>query len=255
MPERNPIRNESGLFILAATTLVLTALIGGATLLSIIATRKPISGAMERLDRNQATPEDMQTLQDANKDMERSMRIARGGASFIGGGGPVPNPAAPGTFFPGEKTLVGRIPAVISRLTVQASEPTPTRNNPLPRDVASTPYDPRKDPQYGKPSEPPVAPGDIPGVSTQEVRPGESGGAIGGGSPLPIPGAQGPARGSAPGSDPLPLPPLDEGFRPPRYPEYLPPPMKGPGKAGEPSPCPPGTHRKPGDPTGPCHRN
>ncbi len=270
---KTPIRNERGLFVLAVTTLVVTALIGGATLLSIVAARQPVSGALDRLDRNQATPEDMRTLQNANQDMARSMQIARAGGSFIGGGGPVPNPAAPGTFLPGEKTLVGVVPRVIGRLTDQASQPAPTRDNTLPPSVSATLYDPREDPQFGK--TPRVTPGDLPGLSPQEGRPPETGGAIGGGAPVPVPSAPPPPQKEE--TPPMAWPPLPAyptvytcfdargylyyteypcplagpDFRPPRWTDYVP--GYAPGK--KPFPCPPGTHRKPGDLTGPCHKN
>jgi hypothetical protein len=270
-----PIRNERGLVVLVVTTLVVTALIGGATLLSIIATRQPVSGALDRLDRNQATPEDMQTLQNANQEMARSMQIARAGGSFVGGGGPVPNPAAPGTLLPGEKTLAGVALRIIGRLTDQASQPAPARDNALPPSVASTLYDPRGDPQYGKTPRvvaPSVA-GEMPGLSPQEGRPSETSGAIGGGAPEPVPAPPPPPKEEPP---PMAWPPLPANptvytcfdargylyyseypcpapgprFRPPRWTDYA------PGYVpGTPFPCPPGTHRKPGDPTGPCHRN
>ncbi|MBA4374220.1 MAG: hypothetical protein C0402_15320 [Thermodesulfovibrio sp.] len=129
--------NESGFFTLIVVTLALTALIGGATLLSMVTTRQPVSGAMDRLDRNQATPEDMNALQNAGTEMARTARIAAAGGSLIGGGGPVPNPASPGPLSPGDKAIAGIIPRVIGRLTNQASQPALTRDNPLPDTLRS----------------------------------------------------------------------------------------------------------------------
>ncbi|MBI5634443.1 MAG: carboxypeptidase regulatory-like domain-containing protein [Nitrospirae bacterium] len=153
----NFVRNQQGFIVLALVTLALTAVIGGATILAMVTTRTPVSGAMDRLDRNQATPEDMNTLQNAGKDMERTLRIAAGGGSFIGGGGPVPNPASPmgaGSLFPGDKAVAGIIPRVISRVTARASQPAQTKNNPMPgetagaggRETGSGEYNPLNDP-------------------------------------------------------------------------------------------------------------
>ncbi|TAN40086.1 MAG: hypothetical protein EPN25_08860 [Nitrospirae bacterium] len=146
-----PLRNDSGFFVLIAVTLTLTALIGGATLLSIVATRKPVSGAMDRLDSNTATPEDMNTLQNAGNDMVRSTRIAAAGGSLIGGGGPASNPAGAGSLFPGDKAAAGIITRVISRVTNRASNPAQTRDNPLPSAAGggSGGYNPLSDPNLG----------------------------------------------------------------------------------------------------------
>lgn len=152
--------DERGFITIAIVTLALTALIGGAALLTMVTTRQPISGAMDRLDRNEATPKDMDALQNAGRDMERTTRIAAGAGSFIGGGGPVPNPASPvgpGSIFPGDRAAAGIIPRVISRLTNRASQPAQTGDNPLPSTVSgggpkgpeSGGYDPTRDPGMG----------------------------------------------------------------------------------------------------------
>jgi hypothetical protein len=150
----NIVRNQQGFFTLVLVTMALTALIGGATILAMVTTRQPVSGAMDRLDKNEATPADMDALQNAGKNMERTVRIAAGGGSFIGGGGPVPNPASPGVLFPGDKAAAGIIPRVIGRLTNRASEPVLTSNNPMPgessgaggRQSGSGDYNPLNDP-------------------------------------------------------------------------------------------------------------
>lgn len=138
---QNLIRSQQGFFTIVIVTVVLTALIGGATILSMVTSRRPVSGAMDRLDRNQATPEDMETLQNAGRDMERTTRIAAAGGSLIGGGGPVPNPASPvgpGSIFPGDKAVAGIIPRVIGRMTNRASQPAQTGNNPMPGESGGT---------------------------------------------------------------------------------------------------------------------
>ncbi len=148
------VRNQQGFFTLALVTLALTAVIGGATILAMLTTRQPVSGAMDRLDRNEATPQDMNVLQNAGQDMARTARIAAAGGSLVGGGGPVPNPAGPGVLFPGEKALAGIIPRVIGRMTNQASQPAQTRDNPMPgetsgmggRGSGSGAYNPLNDP-------------------------------------------------------------------------------------------------------------
>ncbi|MHB8881797.1 MAG: hypothetical protein ACYC69_09875 [Thermodesulfovibrionales bacterium] len=171
-----PFLNDGGFFVLIAVTLTLTALIGGATLLSIVASKPPISGAMERLDNNTATPEDMNTLQNAGNDMVRSTRIAAAGGSLIGGGGPASNPAGAGSLFPGDKAAAGIITRVISRVTNRASNPAQTRDNPLPAGGAGGEYTPLSDPNLGGPGRSPNSSDvDKYGSDFQSMQPGGPG--------------------------------------------------------------------------------
>ena len=70
---------------------LLTAVIGTGALLSVVITRKPTGGALERVNNNTATPQDMEALQGAGQDVVRSAQILRAGGSLIGSRGPIPN--------------------------------------------------------------------------------------------------------------------------------------------------------------------
>ncbi len=272
--------DERGLVTIAIVTLVLTALIGGAGLLSMVTTRQPISGPLDRLDSGEATPEDMDALQNAGRDMERTARIAAGAGSFIGGGGPVPNPAAPGMVFPGDKAAAGIIPRVISRLTNRASQPAQTGDNPLPPSVsAGGPkgpdtggYDPTRDPGMGSGSGQAVDPNI--GNTFQGQVPGGGGKPTVGDGGQPIaqpPGYTSPTQPPGGPTDTTTGPPViwPTGKCPPGYhPSYdgscrpsrglLPPPRpdghssSGGSKPGTSGECPPGCHLKP-DGSGQCH--
>jgi len=266
--------DERGFFTIVVMTLALTALIGGVGLLAMVTTRQPVSGAMDRLDRNEATPKDMDTLQNAGKDMERTTRIAAGAGSFIGGGGPVPNPASPvgpGSIFPGDKAAAGIIPRVISRLTNRASQPAQTGDNPLPTSVSgagskgseSSGYDPTRDPGMGAGSGSPVDP-NIGDTFQGQVQGGGRKPASGDGQPIEQPpGYTSRTQPSGSETETTTSPPViwPTGKCPPGYyPAYdgscrpsrglLPPPRPGrdstrggstPGTTGE---CPPGCHVK-----------
>lgn len=162
MRHKKLIGAESGFLLIAGATLILTALIGGAALLSVIATRRPIGGALERLDKNTATPQDMEALQGAGQDFVRSAQILRAGGSLIGGRGPIPNvgggaggaaqrilqvkPATGGlpplpsaadrametlgrAPIGGEQTIAGVVNRAIGSLATRASQPPLTRDN------------------------------------------------------------------------------------------------------------------------------
>lgn len=73
----------------AAVALALTLLIGSAALMSVLATRQPCAGALQNLDNNTATPKDMDTIQQCNKDFVRSAQILKAGGDLVGSGGPV----------------------------------------------------------------------------------------------------------------------------------------------------------------------
>lgn len=275
--------DESGFFTIVVVTVTLTALIGGAALLAMVTTRQPLSGPMERLDRNEATPKDMDVLQNAGRDMERTARIAAGGGSFIGGGGPVPNPAAPGMAFPGDKAAAGIIPRVIGRLTNRASQPAQTGDNPLPPSVSggepkgpeSGGYDPTRDPGMGAGSGQSVDPnigdafqGQVPGGGRKPP----SGGPLDDGQPIAQPpGYTSPSQPPETETGTTTMPPViwPTGQCPPGYyPAYdgscrpsrgLLPPSRtdghstgGGSKPGTSGECPPGCHLKP-DGSGQCH--
>ncbi len=93
------MRDRRGQLLLTfGMTAFLTALIGGATLLSMIAAREPTAGATDRLDNNTATAEDIDKLQKSQSDMYEMGNIATAGGSIIGGSGPLPGFGATGAM-------------------------------------------------------------------------------------------------------------------------------------------------------------
>ena len=152
-------------------TVLLTAVIGTAALLSVVITRKPTGGALERVNNNTATPQDMQALQGAGQDFVRSAQILRAGGSLIGSRGPIPNigGGAAGRIVGGagvlggagvraaptgaESALGGAVNRAIGSLATQAALPPRTRD----KVVTGTPSQP---PQGGA-SRPPVDFGDV----------------------------------------------------------------------------------------------
>ncbi len=258
-------------------TVLVTALIGGAAFMSVIVTRHPTGGALERLDNNTATPEDMRTIQNANQESVRNAQILRAGGSLIGSRGPVPNigGGAAGRIVGGagvlggagvgatptgaESALGGVVNRTIGSLATQASRPPQTRDN-----VATgTPSQP---PQSG-PARPPVDFGVIDrlGQESRGLRPGgsapETSGSLGGpagAAPTVIdPNYRQPAASTTPGAQqPFPvgpmLPPVGGGMQSPYGPGMGPSPPQQPcGGAGGAGDCPTGQHRE--QPGGPCH--
>jgi len=256
-------------------TVLLTAVIGTAALLSVVITRHPTGGALERLDNNTATPEDMRTIQNANQESVRNAQILRAGGSLIGSRGPISNigGGAAGRIVGGagvlggagvraaptgaESALGGVVNRAIGSLATQASRPPQTRDNPsttpapapsgaepgtgreTPAATGRPPYDRTKDPGMGG------APPNIPGVmqSGQEFQ----GGAPWGSGQQPATGPTQPGQPQPPtytGTGPPPGPgqPGATGPQPPGYPPY---------QCGYPGypPCPPG-YSPPYDPTG-----
>ncbi len=242
-------------------TVLLTAVIGTAALLSVVTTRKPTGGALERLDNNTATPQDMNALQGAGQDFVRSAQILRAGGSLIGSRGPIPNigGGAAGRIVGGagvlggagvgatptgaESALGGVVNRAIGSLATQASRPPQTRDNPstrpapapsgaepgtgreTPAATGRPPYDPTKDPGTGG------GPPNIPGAmqSGQEFQ----GGAPWGSAQQPPIGPTQPGQPQPPSyTAPEPQPPGPSGTPPP-YPGYA------CGSPGYP-PCPPG---------------
>ena len=260
-------------------TVLLTALIGGAAFLSVIVTRHPTGQALERLDNNTATPEDMRTIQNANQESVRNAQILRAGGSLIGSRGPIPNigggaagrivggqggalggAGVSGTPTGAESALGGVVNRAIGSLATQASRPSQTRDN-----VATT-GTPSQPPQSG-PARQPVDFGVIDrlGQESRGLRPGggapETGGSLGGPagtSPSVVggPGYREPAASTTPGAQqPFPggpmLPPPGGGMTTPYGPTGGPyPPQQPCGGAGA-GDCPPGQHRE--QPGGPCH--
>ena len=242
-------------------TVLLTAVIGTAALLSVVTTRKPTGGALERLDNNTATPQDMNALQGAGQDFVRSAQILRAGGSLIGSRGPIPNigGGAAGRIVGGagvlggagvgatptgaESALGGVVNRAMGSLATQASRPPQTRDNPsttpapapsgaepgtgreTPSATGRPPYDPTKDPGMGG------GPPNIPGAmqSGQEFQ----GGAPWGSGQQPATGPTQPGQPQPPSyTAPEPQPPGPSGTPPP-YPGYA------CGSPGYP-PCPPG---------------
>ena len=130
-------------------TVLLAAVIGTGAFLSVVTTRKPTGGALERLDNNTATPQDLQVLQGAGQDFVRSAQILRAGGSLIGSRGPIPNigGGAAGRIVGGqggvlggagvgatptgaESALGGVVNRAIGSLATQASRPAQTSDNP-----------------------------------------------------------------------------------------------------------------------------
>jgi hypothetical protein len=127
---------------------LLTAVIGTGALLSVVITRKPTGGALERVNNNTATPQDMEALQGAGQDFVRSAQILRAGGSLIGSRGPISNigGGAAGRIVGGagvlggagvraaptgaESALGGVVNRVIGRVATRASQPPLTRDNP-----------------------------------------------------------------------------------------------------------------------------
>ena len=279
MRHRNLIGAERGFLLIAGVTLILTALIGGAAILSVITTRRPVGGALERLDNNTATPQDMQALQGAGQDFVRSAQILRAGGSLIGSRGPISNPAggAAGritgqsagvlggaglgaTPTGAESALGGVVNRAIGGLTTRASQPALTRDNP----------------SGGTPSQAGRSPAAPIGSGVGSPRPPVDFGAIGqlgqqshegryGGKPSPTAGSLGDPTGTAP---PSVIDPNYRGTSTTSTPGADQPPAGGPGypPAGpgqEPYPpqpggagigaggCPPGQHKD--QATGQCH--
>lgn len=117
---KNCRRSERGeaLLLIAGFTLILTTVIGGATLFSMVATRKPIDQALENVLNNKATEEDMKTLQEANQNLVKVANIAAAGGGLIGPSGPIPD-------------ISDVYVNVIQDMTEQASGPPPTKDNPM----------------------------------------------------------------------------------------------------------------------------
>jgi hypothetical protein len=266
-----------GWLVRPLVTVLLTAVIGTAALLSVVITRKPTGGALERINNNTATAQDMQALQGAGQDFVRSAQILRAGGSLIGSRGPIPNVGggAAGRIVGGagvlggagvraaptgaESALGGVVNRAIGSLATQAALPPRTRD----KVVTGTPSQP---PQGGSPR-PSVDLGQVNqlGGQSQDQRPGgvtpETSGAFGGEGAAPIvvdpnwAAPTGPPQ--TPGTDQP--PPVAPGYpSPPGAPGY-PPPDAGqepyppqPGGAGTGADdCPPGKHRE--QPGGPCH--
>jgi len=262
-------------------TVLLTAVIGTAALLSVVITRKPTGAALERVNNNTATPQDMQALQGAGQDFVRSAQILRAGGSLIGSRGPISNPAggAAGRIAGqsagvlggaglraaptgAESALGGVVNRAIGSLATRASQPALTRDN----SSGGTPSQAGRSPAgpvgsgVGSPR-PPVDFGAIDrlGQQSHEGRyggkptptAGSFGDSTGTAAPIVIdPNYRGPAASSTPGTDQPPpvapgLPPPDAGQEP------YPPPQPGAGAGTGAGDCPPGQHREqPGDP---CH--
>ena len=211
---------------------LLTAVIGTGALLSVVITRKPIGGALERVNNNTATPQDMEALQGAGQDVVRSAQILRAGGSLIGSRGPISNigGGAAGRIVGGagvlggagvraaptgaESALGGVVNRAIGSVATRASQP------PLTRDNRSTV--PVGGGGVGSPSSTGRGTGgagpDIPGATefgtqfqgqTPGGQPsGPTSGAFGGGKPIPIPGQEtGPATTGAAGTPPGQQPP------------------------------------------------
>ncbi len=265
-------------------TVLLTAVIGTAALLSVVTTRKPTGGALERLDNNTATPQDMEALQGAGQDFVRSAQILRAGGSLIGSRGPIPNIAggAAGRIVGGqagvlggagvgatptgaESALGGVVNRAIGSLATQASRPAQTRDN---RSTPPAPGGSRAGSDPGMGGGPPNIPGAVQsGQEFQEGAPWGSGRQPATGPTQPVqpqpsgytgtgtqqqPGAQPPgAAGTAqpyPGYPGYP-PPLGGGFTPPSWEGLAPsgkPPMGGGGE------CKPPCHIAK-DGSGRCH--
>jgi hypothetical protein len=127
---------------------LLTAVIGTGALLSVVINRKPTGGALERVNNNTATPQDMEALQGAGQDFVRSAQILRAGGSLIGSRGPIPNigGGAAGRIVGGagvlggagvraaptgaESALGGVVNRAIGGVATRASQPPLTRDNP-----------------------------------------------------------------------------------------------------------------------------
>jgi hypothetical protein len=264
MRQRKLIGAESGFLLVAGATLILTALIGGAAILSVIATRQPLSQASERLDNNTATPQDMQAIQGANQDFVRSAQIAVAAGNLVGSAGPIPDISG------GPKHIVAKgaeeagilTNKIIGKLTVKASKPPLTRDNPsggTPSQAGRSPAAPVGS-GVGSPR-PPVDFGAIDRLGQQSHegryggKPSPTSGAFGGpeGTPPTVidPNyATPPVAPPPPGTDQPPpvapgLPPPDAGQEP------YPPTQPGAGAGTGAGDCPPGQHRE--QPGGPCH--
>jgi hypothetical protein len=273
-------------------TVLVTAVIGTAALLSVVINRKPTGGALERVNNNTATPQDMQALQGAGQDFVRSAQILRAGGSLIGSRGPIPNigggasgaaqrilqvkpvtgglPPLPSatdravevlgrTPIGIEQSIAGVVSRAIGSVANQASQPPLTRDNP----------------SVGRPSQPPQGGSPRPSVDlgqvnqlggqSQDLRPGgvtpETSGSFGGEGAAPIvvdpnwAAPTGPPQ--TPGTDQP--PPVAPGYPPPPGAPGYPPPDAGQ-EPYPPQPSGAGTGADdcpPGkhreQPGGPCH--
>ena len=213
-------------------TVLLTAVIGTGALLSVVITRKPTGGALERVNNNTATPQDMEALQGAGQDFVRSAQILRAGGSLIGSRGPISNigGGAAGRIVGGagvlggagvraaptgaESALGGVVNRVIGSVATRAALRPQTRDNPstVPPGGAGVGSPPSSTGQGTGGAGP-----DIPGATeagtqfrgqTPGGQPsGPTSGAFGGAKPIPIPGQQtGPTgtgeAGTSPGQQP-----------------------------------------------------
>jgi hypothetical protein len=120
-------------FVTVTTTILLTLLIGAGTMLTLVSTRQPCSGALQRLDENTASAKDMATVQSCSQDFARSAEIAGAGGSLVGSGGPVPSTGAAGFV---DSVVKPSLDELASRATV----PRPVADAPFPgrRAVASS---------------------------------------------------------------------------------------------------------------------
>lgn len=85
-------RNQHGWLGLAfLVTMGLTGMIAAGTMGGLLATHEPLANTLDKIDRNEATPEDMDKLERARANFARDLEMAFAGGTLVGSSGPLPN--------------------------------------------------------------------------------------------------------------------------------------------------------------------